>query len=198
MTLPDAGSSTHRLRLVTILLIVTVAGISVLALLLAAGWADPPVAPKRVFSADSTETLPLADLPGLAQSEGYSFASLPLEALTAPITLQAGAAFASERSIWGFWWVSSSGATPTQLLIHPTGGYSLSDASASDWSPFLHIHPSDNRLYLHVEANGRAEVRINNELAADFEAGAVENWRVGIVFDRSSPPIWQFIQVNGS
>ncbi|MBL8133088.1 MAG: hypothetical protein JNL42_14600 [Anaerolineae bacterium] len=197
--MPDEDALTvRRLRLISALLVLAAVGVSALALLLAAGWADPPTAPRLVLSTGSPADLPLASLTVPPQDESYAWAALPLADLTAPITLQAEAAFGGEQSVWGFWFLPPGRALPTRIMIHPAGSYSLSDALPPDWTPFLHIRPASNRLYLHVTTEGRAELRVNGELAAGFDLGVFEDWRGGIVFDRASPPVWRFIQVNGS
>ncbi|MCK6578239.1 MAG: hypothetical protein L6Q98_09070 [Anaerolineae bacterium] len=194
----DDALTARRLRFITALLVLAAVGVSALALLLAAGWADPPIAPKRVLSASSPADLPLIDPSALSQDEGCTWAALPLADLTAPVTLQAEAVFSGDLAVWGFWFLRPGEPMPTRVVIHPAGSYSLSSAPAPDWTPFLHIRPTSNHLYLHIAADGRAELRINGELAVVFDAGVFVDWRGGIVFDSSSPPTWRLIQVNGS
>ncbi|MBK8026261.1 MAG: hypothetical protein IPK19_33945 [Chloroflexi bacterium] len=176
----------------TVLLVTTITVTGILAFALVAGAANPPVAPRQIYNADS---LPQFSAP---DREGLRWVALTTTGIKPPFTLQTEATFSEAGRFWGFWLEGTDYAKPLKFVIHPEGSYSLSNAALPDWHPFIHIRSERNRLYLHVELDGSATLRLNEELVTRFGAGTSETWQAGIVFDSSLPPVWHSIRLHGS
>jgi hypothetical protein len=123
-------------------LIALVVGGFILTALLALGMADPPRIGSLQWQADSPPEGPMP---------------LPT-AFTLELTARNDG---PADSAWGIQFEQS-----LTILIDNQGYVSVSADGVLHWAEFPHIRPNaSNQLYLHVEANGAATLRINHEIA---------------------------------
>jgi hypothetical protein len=95
-----------------------------------------------------------------------------------PLTLELSAqALPVSNGAWGLW-LRAPGEV-WHFLVSAEGCLSVSADSHQHWFPFIHIHPnSPNRLSLHLEADGSATLRINDEVAWTGTLPAPQAWGV--------------------
>lgn len=139
-----------RLSLAALLL--TLIGGAAPVALLASGCADPPRAPRLIIDLSSTE--------GLATTDGRTLVG-SLRAVSFPITIEVTAASDAASAAWGLWLYAEDG----RHVFRVWGDGYWSMAQDGGWQPFIHIMPGENALYLHIEPNGSATFRINDEIA---------------------------------
>lgn len=154
-------STIIRWRITLLISLMLFIGGFTLSILLALGLADPPRAGTLQWRVESpvdwTETQ--------TQSEDWTFSPAPVQLPTA-FTLELTATnHGASNSAWGIQ-VFDAKATQT-ILIDNQGYFSVSsNAEQPYWRAFIHIRPAAaNKLYLHVEPDQQATLRINDEVA---------------------------------
>lgn len=165
-------------------LIIFVGGLA-LIVLLAAGVANPPYAPRLALELTDLEGLQsISSDPNLHQ---YVIADLT----ELPYTLEAQAINQGDsRAVWGLWVESLGGLL--YLLVDTEGYFYVDSGRIDNWRGFIHIKPDSNRLYLHVTDEANAVFRINDEIAWTGHLDELERW--GIVFYSDSRLQWQFVR----
>lgn len=156
---PDHNVSARQWRVAVLLTLAIVFGGAGLAILLALGLADPPRAGSLRWQA--------SELSGwLSQTAGdLILYTAPLSITQMPVTLEISAENqGSSTSAWGIWLQGEGRRWFT--LVSNEGYLSVSGTARPAWAEFLHIRRGElNTLYLHVEADGTATLRINAEIA---------------------------------
>lgn len=143
----------------------------ILIVLLALGLADPPRAGSLRWRVASPDEMPDSSLPPAFTLE-----------------LQARSAGPAE-SAWGI--RLDGAAEPLTILIDNEGYLSVSPDDLPHWAEFPHIHPpDDNLLYIHIDHNGAATLRINHEIAWQGAVSA-NSWEI---IEWDSPQLaWDYI-----
>jgi hypothetical protein len=156
-------------------------------LLLAAGAADPPHAGPLRWQAASPEGWDED-----AAAPGLSFLEAPFVPPDLPFTVEIGAYAGASGAIWGIWLGAAD--TVWHALIHTDGSLSLSSDDRPHWFEFMHILPTaPNRLYLHLDSDGSAALRINDELAWTGMLPAPERW--GVVCADCAAVTWETMRL---
>lgn len=146
--------SRFKWRVVMAALMLTIVGGVVVTILLLQGLGDPTYAPQLVIDLTSDEELEVVSPPNYLRVSSLS-------AEESPITIEVMGSFSAQPDTsWGIWVQSSSALYSFQ--IRDDGYFS---AIPSGWQEFIHIQPVENKLYLHVESDGNATFRINDEIA---------------------------------
>jgi hypothetical protein len=162
------------------LIIVLGAGLTVL---LGDGLADPPRAPNLVIDLTSDVGLRPAPLP-----DSLSVSSLSRLPLTIEVSASSG-----DVSGWGIWLLSP--LESAQFRKRPDGYFSTQ--AAGGWREFLHIRPTGNKLYLHIDAEGNGTFRINDEIAwTGSIPSLLLEW--GIIHAFRTPINWNYIRLYAS
>lgn len=141
-------------RLLNLLLPALLAGGAIVAVASLAGIAAPPRAATLVGSFDSIDNLAAWDENG--QAARLQAGSLPAP----PFTIEAQARPVGSEAEWGLW-IDTGAALADFIIDHE--GYFFTEAG--DWQPFIHLRAGLNRLYLHVNENRQATLRLNGEIA---------------------------------
>lgn len=160
----------HKWRIAMTLLALVVGGGLLLTILLALGLADPPRAGALLWQGVPDDSwMPEAMAPATFADAAIQRA--PVDVPAPPFTLEMAARnTGSADSAWGIWLRVSpalaGGADEVLTVwIRREGYLSVGSVPQPDWAGFIHIRPDDNRLYLYVEADGGATLRINGESA---------------------------------
>lgn len=176
-------------RLAVGTLFFTLAAGGTLILALALGLADPPRAVPLAWQADSAADWPVDQT--LGEFELYR-APIPLP--LPPFTLELSANNGGQGgSAWGIW-LQTTGGIQT-MMVNNEGYLSVSADAAAHWAEFIHIRSETNKLYFDLAGDGRATLRINDEIAwrAILAAADDSNW--GVAFHRNPQVTWEFIRV---
>lgn len=157
------------------------------ALLLAAGAANPPYAGPLRWHAASP-----AGWASLPASAGPARLEAPAAPPGLPFTLEISARAASSSGFWGVW-LDTPGAV-WQALVSADGYLSVGTDAGPQWFEFMHLLPAaPNRLYLHVDGDGGAVLRVNDEIAWTGALAAPLRW--GVVSAGGEPAAWDFIRL---
>jgi hypothetical protein len=190
---PDTSLSTDTVtpsqwRITLLLTSLIIIGGSLLVVLLALGVADPPRAGKLLWQTESTNGWELRP-----QSDDLSLLTAPILLAGPPFTLELSAENSgAHASAWGIWLSTADGVW--SLLINNEGYLSVGVNEKPHWAEFLHIRRnSDNKLYLNVESDGLAAIRINDEIAWEGMVNVRETW--GIVLYCAPHLAWQTIEI---
>ena len=176
----------------SILALTLIAGVA-LPILLALGLTDLIRAPQLIWQADGASNW------ALVQSAGeFDLYRAPIPLPQPPFTLELSAGNQGQpSSAWGLWLEIDGGI---QTFVVSSEGYiSISNDEMARWAEFFHVHPTANKLYLHIEADHSAAFRINDEIAWTGRVNATHNW--GIAIFRNPQLVWGTISlygVNGS
>lgn len=163
-------STTFRWRLTLAALAAVFSGGCILTALLALGLADPPRTGTLQWQADTPPQAPV-NLPAAYTLELTARNDGPPE------------------SAWG---IRLARVEETLAILIDNQGYlSISSDDKLHWAEFPHIRPFDkNQLYLHVEPDSTATLRINHEIAWE---GAVKASAWETVEHQQSALDWQTI-----
>lgn len=174
-------------RLVLAALLVTLIGGAALAATLSSGLADPPRATNLIIDHATTAGLVTdgqLQQPLVASLRSYEF----------PITIEVAAETSNRgQSAWGLWLRSLTGLHIFRLRAD--GYWSL--LLNGGWQQFIHIRPGENMLYLHIDPQGNATFRINDEIAwtGNILPDLLE-W--GVIHDNIAPIHWRSIRLYSS
>lgn len=114
---------------------------------------------------------------------------------TKRVTLEASAINESiNGSSWGF--LIASSASSVTLLVDNWGYISTVAGLSPQWRPFVHAQPKRNKLYLHLDGEGWATYRINDEIAWEGEIDAGVRAISVILYDQPRLT-WEYIRVYG-
>jgi hypothetical protein len=108
-----------------------------------------------------------------------------------PITIEVAAETSNHgQSAWGLWLRSLTGLHTFRLRAD---GY-WSMLLNGGWQQFIHIQPGENMLYLHIDPQGNAAFRINDEIAwtGNILPDLLE-W--GVIYDTNAPINWHYIRL---
>jgi hypothetical protein len=177
-------------RGVSAMLLFAIIGVLVLALVLASGAADPPIAGSLVLEVNDTsgwaEISNTAEIRLLQSPEALS--SLPF---TLQLSARNGGA---PDSAWGIWLETETGRQI--VLIDNQGYHSVSDTPRPHWIEFIHLRTGRNTLYLNVDQNGAATLRLNREVAWTGKLSPRNAW--GIATYRGPTLTWDTLQLYAS
>lgn len=157
--------SEFRWRIALVTLALTIALGAGLAWALARGAADPVRAHRLVLNENRLERLdPAGDIGGIRL---YAVADAPAID-TLPFTIEINAVNEGEpRSAWGVWISTSDNVTDEVLpMLINDQGYVLAAFDSPDLQhhQFMHITAVENRLTLHIDADGIMTLRVNDEV----------------------------------
>lgn len=169
-----------------IVLAVLIIGGGILIVLLASGMADPPRAGLLQWSIATADDWPL-----IQESADFRLYHAPTALPNLPFTLELTANNEGELdSGWGLWIGSWS------ILISREGYFSISGDEKPHWAEFIHIRQSgDNKLYLDIQQNGTATLRINDEIAWTGDISISEDAAWGVVYYRHPEINWKSIEI---
>jgi hypothetical protein len=151
-------STINRWRIILIGLAALVIGGVILMLLLAGGLADPPRVGSLRWQVDAPGNWPITAINAEIR---YQQAPVPLpDSFTLELSAQNSGL---DDSAWGIW---LDQAHQSFIILVDNQGYYAITADQPDWAQFRHIRrDAINSLYLHVQSDGTATLRINNEIA---------------------------------
>ncbi|MFN8447912.1 MAG: hypothetical protein U0521_04820 [Anaerolineae bacterium] len=190
----DTSIPPARWRLALLVLALTVFGGAALALILALGAANPPHAADLVLNQHSDDGLTDAGTFG-----GATLLAFPVE-LAPPFTVEMEASNSGAAgSAWGVWLRVSDhyGNLSVLPMLVDTQGYALAavDSPALQHHPFIHIQRDSNRVYLHVDQNGTAVYRINDEIFATVALPVTTIEAAGLALYGSPVLDWRSIKI---
>ena len=175
--------SRFKWRVVMAALALTMFGGIVLAIVLLQGLGDPYYARNLVVDSVSDEELEVVSQPNYLLVSSFSRHEFP-------ITVEVIGAMSGEPDTsWGIWVQSSS--LLYSFRIRNDGYFS---AISSGWQEFIHIQPSENKLYLHIESDGNATFRINDEIAW-IRILELELLEWGVIRPMNARVDWRYIRL---
>jgi hypothetical protein len=177
----------HKWKLaVSIFLIIIIMGLFVL-IFLSLGVADPPRAGELTWQTNSINNW--TPLQTNSVSQRYVAPTpLPHAPFTLEITASNNGAYFSG---WGLW-LRTTGGIQT-FLVSREGYMSISSDDNSHWAQFIHIQTITNKIYLHIEGNQAATLRINDEIAWRGTIVPLVEW--GLSLHGSAIITWQAIEL---
>ena len=169
-------------RLALLMLMFTVIGGAGVVILLALGLADPPRAGSLVWRSDSDQ-----DWQPYREIDEAALYNAPIRLPEAPFTLELQASNqGASDSAWGIWIRTTDGI---RIIVVSREGYlSISSDERPHWAGFIHIGSETNKLYLNVESDHYATLRINDEIGWTGRLVTTNEW--GVVRFRQPDLIW--------
>lgn len=129
-----------------------------LAAVLQLGAANPPYAGMIVHQVSGVVDLEAVQKQSLSDS-------FRIVIHKTPMTVEALATTNAESAVWGFTFRAASTVILRCVLLDTQGYVSVTHTCLRPrWFPFVHVTPSANRLYLHLDGAGGLTVRINDEV----------------------------------
>jgi hypothetical protein len=181
-------------RLVLLALALTLIVGAALTTILSVGAADPPRAANLALNLRSADELAPA-----GAFDGARLFALPVE-LALPLTVELEASSSGAAgSVWGIWLrVSDQDGSVRDLpMLVDQNGYVVAALASPIFQhfQFIHLRPGSNRLYLHVDQNGTAVFRINDEIFAAVPLPATTVLAVGLALDGDPTLDWKSIKI---
>jgi hypothetical protein len=159
-------------RLALLMLIFTLIGGAVLVTLLALGLGDPPSAGELAWQTKTDQ-----DWQRHRDFGETVLTIAPVRLPEAPFTLELQASnHGVSDSAWGMWIETTAGIWT--MLVSNEGYMSVSNDEQPHWAGFIHIRSETNKVYLHVEGDHMATVRINDEIAWRGRLATESEWGI--------------------